>query len=93
MTFSKKITDILCLLCLLDQMRWEENRTTLKKKINSIFVKANTCYTGGVVFLEQGDTLHVQNMEQNRSSLKGQTGQITVDQPESGTNGKAKTRT
>ena len=28
--------------------------------------KANTCYTGGVKFLEQGDTIFIKNLEDNR---------------------------
>jgi len=31
--------------------------------------KANTCYTGGVVFLEQGDTIHIKNLEEKRYSV------------------------
>ncbi|XP_023328572.1 protein eiger [Eurytemora carolleeae] len=31
--------------------------------------KVNTCYTGGVVFLEQGDTVHIKNLEKNRISV------------------------
>jgi len=31
--------------------------------------KANTCYTGGVKFLEQGDTIFIRNLEENRFSV------------------------
>jgi len=31
--------------------------------------KANTCYTGGVKFLEQGDTIFIKNLEENRFSV------------------------
>jgi len=31
--------------------------------------KANTCYTGGVTYLEQGDTVVIQNMEDNRFAV------------------------
>jgi len=31
--------------------------------------KANTCYTGGVVFLEQGDKLFIRNLETNRFAV------------------------
>ncbi len=59
-----------------DTINYQYKFSVNEKNFNCLFLKANTCFTGGVVFLEQGDTLHVQNMEQNRSSLKGQTYQI-----------------
>merc|ERR1719431_796243 len=31
--------------------------------------KANTCYTGAVKFLEQGDMIHIRNLEENRFSV------------------------
>jgi len=31
--------------------------------------KANTCYTGGVMFLEKGDAVYVRNLEDNRYSV------------------------
>jgi len=31
--------------------------------------KANTCYTGGVKYLEQGDTIFIKNLEDNRFSV------------------------
>ena len=31
--------------------------------------KANTCYTGGVRFLQRGDELHVRDLESGRNSV------------------------
>jgi hypothetical protein len=28
--------------------------------------KANTCFTGGVTFLEQGDQVYIKNLDENR---------------------------
>jgi len=35
----------------------------------TLTTKANTCYTGGVTFLEHGDRVHVKNLDENRSTV------------------------
>merc|ERR1719474_1796219 len=39
---------------------------THKRKFST---KANTCYTGGVVLLESGDTLYIKDLEERRSAV------------------------
>jgi len=39
---------------------------TQKRKYST---KANTCYTGGVTFLEQGDILFIKDLEKHRSTV------------------------
>jgi len=43
---------------------------THKRKYST---KSNTCYTGGIAFLEQGDVLYIKDLEQHRSAVMQST--------------------